>query len=154
MSTFDAATEPLQGAAARDDRLSHAGSPADGWDYRPGACNIGPAEIARRRRAGHIGLGATLVLLTGLVVIDAPPAARLLVGLPAVAAASGYLQAHLRFCAGFGSQGVFNFGEVGPTQQVDDPGARRLDRKRATQIGAGSLAVGVMVGVLAAALPR
>ena len=24
-------------------------------DYRPGVCNIGPAEIARRRRSGHVG---------------------------------------------------------------------------------------------------
>src|SRR4029077_1805732 len=23
-------------------------------DYQPGVCNIGPAEIARRRRAGHV----------------------------------------------------------------------------------------------------
>ena len=25
-------------------------------EYEPGVCNIGPAEIARRRRAGHVGL--------------------------------------------------------------------------------------------------
>ena len=30
--------------------------------YRPGACNIGPAEIARRRRAGIVGLAAAAVL--------------------------------------------------------------------------------------------
>ena len=24
--------------------------------YRPGVCNIGPAEITRRRMAGHVGL--------------------------------------------------------------------------------------------------
>ena len=29
-------------------------------EYRPGVCNIGPAEIARRRMAGHVGLVATL----------------------------------------------------------------------------------------------
>jgi hypothetical protein len=34
-----------------------------GTEYRPGACNIGPAEIARRRRAGHVGLLATAVSL-------------------------------------------------------------------------------------------
>ena len=38
-----------------------AGSPAPlSVDYQPGVCNIGPAEIARRRRAGHIGLIAAV----------------------------------------------------------------------------------------------
>src|SRR6187551_1480326 len=101
--------------------------------YRPGACNIGPEEIARRKRSGHIALGATGGLLAGLIAIDAPPVTRLIVAVPATVAASGYLQARLRFCAGFGSLGVFNFGPVGPTQQVDDPEARRLDRMRARQ---------------------
>jgi hypothetical protein len=124
-----------------------------GPEYRPGACNIGPAEIARRRRAGHVGLLATVVALGVLVAIDAPPAARLIVGLPAAVAASGYLQARLRFCAGFGSRGVFNFGPLGQTQKVADGDARAQDRSRANQIGLVSLAVGVAVGVLAVLLP-
>jgi hypothetical protein len=124
-----------------------------GTEYRPGACNIGPAEIARRRRAGHVGLLATAVSLGVLVAIDAPPAARLIVGLPAAVAASGYLQARLRFCAGFGSRGVFNFGPLGQTQKVADGDARAQDRSRANQIGLASLAVGVAVGVLAMLLP-
>ncbi len=36
--------------------------PATDSEYRPGTCNIGPAEIGRRRRAGHVGLLATLGL--------------------------------------------------------------------------------------------
>ena len=122
-------------------------------EYRPGVCNIGPAEIARRRRAGHIGLVGTVGLLAGLVVVDAPPVARLLVALPAAIAASGYLQARLRFCAGFGSAGVFNFGEVGGTEQVGDADARRRDRVRARQIGLASFAIGLAVGVAAVVLP-
>jgi hypothetical protein len=121
--------------------------------YRPGVCNIGPEEVARRRRSGHIALGATAALLAGLIAVDAPPVTRLVVAVPATLAASGYLQAHLRFCAGFGTLGVFNFGPVGPMQQVEDEEARRLDRRRARQIGTGAVAVGVITGVLAAAAP-
>ena len=122
-------------------------------EYRPGVCNIGPAEIARRRRAGHVGLVATVVTLGVLAAIDAPPVARLIVALPATVATSGYLQARLRFCAGFGSRGVFNFGPLGQVQDVADGDARARDRSKASQIGLASLAVGVTVGVLAALLP-
>jgi hypothetical protein len=121
--------------------------------YQPGICNIGPAEIARRRRAGHVGLVVSIVLLAILVAISAPPLARLLVALPAAGAASGYLQAVLRFCAGFGSRGLFNFGPVGPTEQAADPADRARDRARARQIGLASLAIGVAVGIVAALLP-
>jgi hypothetical protein len=54
----------------------------NGSDYQPGRCNIGPAEIARRRRAGHVGLAATAVLFGGLVAGGAPPLARIIVVLP------------------------------------------------------------------------
>jgi hypothetical protein len=130
------------------------GASTSGVGYQPGTCNIGPAEIARRRRAGHVGLGAAIVLLAGLVAIDAPPRVRLLVALPAAAAASGYLQARFRFCAGFGSRGIYNFGELGQTVQVEDAEARRRDRVRATQIGLASGAIGIAVGLMAVGLPR
>lgn len=121
--------------------------------YHSGTCNIGPAEIARRRRAGHVALAAALVLLAALVAIGVPPLARLVVALPAAGAASGYLQAYLKFCAGFGSRGVYNFGELGTTQQVDDAVARKRDRARSIQIGLASLAIGVLAGLIAVALP-
>ena len=127
--------------------------PVADTEYRPGVCNIGPAEIARRRQAGHIGLAATVALLAVLVAIDAPPVARLSVALPAAAAASGYLQARFRFCAGFGSRGLFNFGPLGQELMVEDPDARARDRARARQIGLLSLAIGLAASIVAAVLP-
>ena len=121
--------------------------------YRPGVCNIGPEEIARRRRAGHVGVIVTVAALLVLVAIGASPLARLLVALPAAVAASGYLQAWLRFCAGFGSRGVFNFGPLGRTEAVPDDDARRLDRRRSRDIGLAAAAIGLAVGVLAVLLP-
>jgi hypothetical protein len=121
--------------------------------YRPGVCNIGPAEIARRRRAGHVGLLVAVILLAILVAISAPALARLLLTVPAAGAASGYLQAALKFCAGFGSRGLFNFGPVGPTEQALDPADRARDQLRARQIGLASLAIGVAVGIVALLLP-
>lgn len=124
-----------------------------GSPYQPGVCNIGPAEIARRRRAGHVGLVVSVVVLGGLVALHVSPLARFIVALPAASAASGYLQAVLHFCAGFGSRGVFNFGELGPVFEVADPAARARDRARSLQIGLASVAIGIAVGVLAVILP-
>ena len=132
------------------------GSPilaADPTGYRPGVCNIGPDEIAKRRRTGHIGVMATLVTLVVLLAIGAPPLARLLVALPAAIAASGYLQAYFKFCVAFGSAGVFNFGARGTTQHVVDPEARSRDRRRVLQLSLGIAAIAISVGVLAVLIP-
>ena len=42
-------------------------------DYRPGACNIGPREIAKRRAFGIAGIVSAVVLGVALVAVDAPP---------------------------------------------------------------------------------
>jgi hypothetical protein len=121
--------------------------------YVPGQCNIGQAEIAGRRRAGHVGVVATVGLLAVLIVVGAPPLARLLVALPAAVAASGYLQARLRFCAAYGARGVYNFDDIGSTIQVAEHEARRRDRSTATKIGLASGVIGLAVGVAAVLLP-
>jgi hypothetical protein len=116
--------------------------------YLPGACNIGPAEIARRRRAGHAGLLVTVVLAAVLLVLDAAPVWRLTLALPAALAAAGYLQAGLRFCANFGFRGVYNFDAPGHEQQVAADQARAQDRRRALMVAAGSGAVGLAVALV------
>jgi hypothetical protein len=155
-STDDTTPDPLGGTPVT--HLAFAADAPPGAtiaapEYRPGVCNIGPAEIARRRRAGHIGLVASVALLAVLVAIDAPPLARLALVIPVTIAASGYLQAWLKFCAGFGGAGVFNFGDVGTTQTVADEAARAADRRRAGQIGFASFAIGLAVGIAAVLLP-
>ncbi len=132
------------------------GSPiltTDPQGYQPGVCNIGPDEIAKRRRSGHIGAIATLVMLIVLLAVGAPPLARFLVALPAAIAASGYLQAYFRFCVAFGSAGVFNFGARGTTEHVVDAEARARDRQRVLQLSLGIAAIAVSVGVLAVLIP-
>jgi len=122
-------------------------------EYRPGVCNIGPAEIAARRRSGHVGVIAAIVLFVVLVALGVPPIARLVVALPVAIAASGYLQAYLKFCAGFGARGVFNFGNLGTTNRVEDAVARSADRRRAYQISLASFSIGLAVGIVAVLLP-
>jgi hypothetical protein len=122
-------------------------------EYQAGVCNIGPEEIARRRRSGHIGLVVSVALFAVLLAVAAPHWTRLALVLTAGASASGYLQAWLHFCAGFGSAGVYNFGPLGTVQTVADPHARARDRLKSLQIGLGGLAIGLAVGIGAALLP-
>jgi hypothetical protein len=118
--------------------------------YVPGVCNIGPAEIARRRRAGYVGLVVTAVVIAAVLVFRAPAYWRLLVFFPASIAASGFLQASMHFCAGFGMAGVFNFkptpGKTIPVRQAQD---REKDRLKAIRILMYSVLIGIAVALAA-----
>ena len=106
--------------------------------YVAGACNIGPEEIARRRRSGWIGLGASIVLA---------------VGLPLYIAAIGFIQARDRFCVGFAAAGITNFEAVGTTHAIADEVARKADRRHARGLLARSAAIAVVGAVAFALLP-
>jgi hypothetical protein len=120
--------------------------------YVPGSCNIGPAEIALRRRAGHAGLVVTAALGAALLRSDLPRAWRLTLAVPAAGAASGYLQARERFCADFGWRGVYNFDRRGQEQPVAGDDALAQDRRKALRIAAASAAIGVGVALVAMSL--
>lgn len=117
--------------------------------YAPGRCNIGAAEIARRRRFGHLGLAITIALLAVLFAVVAPREARLLLFFPAAGSAIGYLQARLRFCAAFGLLGIFNFGPRGGFEKIVDAVALRDDRRRAWEIVLASAGIGALVAAVA-----
>jgi hypothetical protein len=122
-------------------------------EYRPGACNIGPAEIARRRRAGILAVGAAVALAAVLLAVDAPSAARWLVALPLAGGAAGLLEARLHFCAGYGMAGVRNLGALGQAERVEDPAARRADRAKAGAIAVAAGAIGLAGALVLVLLP-
>jgi hypothetical protein len=116
--------------------------------YVPGTCNIGPEEIALRRRAGHVGLAVTTALGAALLRSNLHPAWRLALALPAAGAASGYLQARQHFCANYGFRGLYNFDTRGHEQPVPLPGTRAEDRRRSIQIATSSAAIGLGVALV------
>jgi hypothetical protein len=120
--------------------------------YRPGTCNIGSAEIDRRRRFGHVAAFATVVLFVALVVLGVPHIVRLAVALPAAVAAACYLEAALKFCIGFGWLGIFNFGAHGTTRQVGDERSRAIDRRRSLSLSVVTALIGLAVGIVAVVL--
>jgi len=112
-------------------------------DYAPGRCNIGPAEIRRRRMGGWAGVALTAAALAALILTGALPAWYLLLFLPALAASVGFVQAAFRFCVYFGFTSLFNFSEIGQEARVADADSRRRDRAQAWKLlGYSSLIAG------------
>jgi hypothetical protein len=123
--------------------------------YAPGACNIGPDEIARRKRVAIAGAVATVVLAAVLLLIGSPAgdATRLIVALPLTGAAIGWIQAQRRFCMAYGLAGTFNLGKIGEMSRVSDQAALAADRRTALIIAAQGLAIGVVGAALFFLLP-
>lgn len=121
--------------------------------YEPGICNIGPAEIRRRRRIGYLGLAGAVALGAVLLAVDAPAWARLAVAAPVTIGLSGFIQARARFCAGFGMAGLQNMGGLGEQVAVEDSEARAADRRKALSINAASIGGGLAAAVAFALLP-
>lgn len=113
-------------------------------EYVPGVCNIGPAEIKKRRQTGIISVVISIALLVFLLAIHANPLWRLLVFFSVTSAASGFLQAYFHFCAGFGFKGVYNVVKpAGITESIQQKEFRKKDRQKALQITGLAVLIGL-----------
>jgi hypothetical protein len=107
-------------------------------------CNIGPDEVARRRRSAIFFTVVAGVVAAGLVGLDASPGGRLLLFPFATGAAITWLQVVHRFCVAFGAFGLENFGRLGEESRVD-PAQRAADRRRVVQL----VVEGSVIGAIA-----
>lgn len=121
--------------------------------YRAGACNIGPAELARRRRSA-VALTAIALIVAGVLIASGIPAVGRVLLLPlATAAAVSWMQVIRRFCVGFGVIGIRNFGALGGGESVGDAAARAADRRTALKMIAEGSLYGLLVTVAVVLLP-
>ena len=126
---------------------------SDQTGYRAGACNIGPEEIARRRRGGLTGVGIAVAIGIGLVAIGAPAWTRVLV-FPFLAGGLISLeQVRRRFCVGFAMAGLRNFGPLGEPDKVVDTAERAADRRAALVMTAYMSAIAAAITALFVVLP-
>ncbi len=118
--------------------------------YVPGVCNIGPAERAKRRQGGYMGIVTSVLLLVVLYYFHAHRAWRLLLFFPVSMGAVGFLQDYLHFCVYFGMSGLFNLDKpAGQTESVELAEFRAKDRARAWQIIFYSWIIGAVVAIAA-----
>jgi len=115
-------------------------------------CNIGPDEIARRRRSAIAASVATVIAAVALVALQGPAPARLFIWPLATATAVTWLQVVRRFCVAFGALGLENFGRLGGESHVDSR-VRAADRRRALQMVLEGALIGLVVAVALAAIP-
>ncbi len=125
----------------------------DQGGYQAGACNIGPAEIARRRRGGMAGVGIAVALALVLVALGAPWWTRLVVFAPLASGLIALEQVRRHFCVGFALAGIRNFGPLGDPDRVDDDTDRATDRRAALVMVAYMSAIAGVITVAFALLP-
>lgn len=131
-------------------QIEYAQDPAT---YQPGACNIGPAEIARRRRAGLTGVAIAVALAVGLVVIGAPSWTRLGVFPPLAGGLISLEQARRHFCVAFALAGIRNFGALGSPDRVAEAADLAADRRAALVLAAYMSAAAAVITAAFVLLP-
>jgi hypothetical protein len=119
-------------------------------EYVAGVCNISKEEEARRLATGWMGLGVAVALEAAFILFNVPAVWRLTLFLPAAGAASGFLQAGMHFCAGYGMKGVFNVAaSVGTTSNVEQAEFAAKDKTKAQQILGLTLVIAAAVAAAA-----
>jgi uncharacterized membrane protein len=121
-------------------------------NYQPGVCNIGGAEVARRKQLSLIGGILYLVSAVALISLELSQTMRALVFIPALIFAIGYIQSRKKFCLAFGLMGTFNFGALGDMSKVASPEALAIDRKVAISILGQSLVLALAMTALILAI--
>jgi len=120
--------------------------------YIPGICNINPVEIRKRRMVGHFGLAVTIILVALALVMHVSWIFRIVVIIPAFIAATGYLQAHNKFCVGFAAQKQQN-ADTGEIVQITDKEALALDKKKTRVMNLQATIIAAAVTAVVCVIP-
>lgn len=120
--------------------------------YQAGVCNIGGAEVAKRRQLAYIG-GFIYLLFTLLATLQNFSRKETFVVIaPAILFSVGFIQSRRKFCLAYGLMGTFNFQKIGTLTRVEDRAALMADRKTAISILAQSFALALVLTATALAL--
>ena len=122
-------------------------------EYVPGTCNIGPAEIKKRRNSAVFSAVVAIAVIVLLELIQADKTWRLILFIPAASFGVGFLQWYNKFCVAFGMKGIFNFGDIGKTFSVEQKENFQKDRAKAWKMIITGIMFGLLVAIIFYILP-
>jgi glucan phosphoethanolaminetransferase (alkaline phosphatase superfamily) len=122
--------------------------------YIPGVCNINTAEIAYRRKSGHVMLAITVFLTVVLFMLPLNQWLRVVLFTPIFVTAVCYLQAKYKFCVSYGANGMQNATEGDKeAQEIVDAAAKKLDRDRTRKIKLQAAGIAAVVATILIFIP-
>ena len=122
-------------------------------EYSSGSCNIGGAEVHRRKVSGVIGAVFAVAYYVVCISLNAPKEIRAIIFIPLVLAWTGLLQSRRKFCVAFGLMGVFNFEKLGETTRIVEVDERYRDRKRALLMLGQAIALSAVSALVFTLIP-
>lgn len=120
--------------------------------YQAGVCNIGGAEVKRRKQVAKIGATFFLVTAAYLILTGADSRSAAFALIPAMLASVGYVQSRKKFCFAFGLMGTFNFAEAGKMSKVVTKEELSADRRMALTIIGQSIGLALFASLFLALL--
>ena len=120
--------------------------------YQAGVCNIGEAEVAKRRQVSYFGGFLYLSFVSSALLRDFTTASTISAIFPAMIFAVGFIQSRRKFCLAYGLMGSFNFQKLGTLTHVEDRDSLKADRKTAISILTQSLVLALLLTALAMTL--
>ena len=114
-------------------------------EYIPGVCNIGKEEMKRRKIAALSSLAVTVILIVVLLLLPENRLWRLTLFVPVTSFAVSFQQWYFHFCVAFGIKGIFNFGNLGKSDTIQQAEFRKKDRAKAWQM----INTGIVAGIIA-----
>jgi hypothetical protein len=102
--------------------------------YQAGLRNIGPSEIAKRRRYGIVAIGIAIVFGVAILTLALPVFTRTFVFFPLWVGVLSLLEAHLRFGARLAYSGTRSVQGTDATEAVDSAKDHAADREAARKL--------------------
>ncbi len=112
--------------------------------YIPGVCNIGKKEIERRKYAAIFSFTLCVLCIVLIQWLGAERIWKLLFFIPATSLGVSFQQWYFKFCVAFGIKGIFNFGNIGNSFDVEQKEFFKKDRVKAWSM----IFYGVLFGFL------
>jgi hypothetical protein len=120
--------------------------------YQAGVCNIGGAEVAKRKQLSYVGGLIFILFLLTAVIQDFSLTQTSVAMAPAILFSVGFIQSRRKFCLAYGLMGTFNFAKIGTLTRIEDRDSLKADRGTAISILLQSLGLALLLTSIALAL--